>query len=598
MAFLWALIGEAGGSRGGDTPSTLNPPSIAEPASTVAGSTHDLTASFSLAALESAIAAGGTVVVPAGDLDIAGIAAPTPPAGGVRIVGQGKGVTRLVGGFSLTDYSDSGADVLLWFANRRIELVDLTVRKVRCGILGAGTGGSDALAGGNGPDADALNGYVGTRTLCGNNPTAGIFLKNVAFEECGRWLSIYNLDTFDDLYVTGCDFVDQWIGGQLRTEGSPNDGIFFYNTMWKDIVVPDSPPRADERGDWSFYHNIGFGSTSDINRSSTPHRNIRFEHCTWDGLTSLFDDTSYGNTIYANCVRFPVTGGEPDGCWARYCLVKNLGTDSTGGRPQHHNGGNPGLSSAVSYCKGGWLWDVCVFENIAWGNEALFNRKGGKVAGEWRHVNLRNCYIKGVYDNPAGTRSIIGPHPFYCSVDNVHIEDATLEEGIAPNGYGSAARGPISYTNITLKDISVTFNSDWGHLFHQGSSDSGDLPDITLENIKASGLSFAAADLRALLHVRDPTNSVRIRQCELDVAGSGATGFTLLEAADSIDTIDGTPEGAIVGVSPIYAQAGSAVSNASLGAYTGPTVTGADLSWMTEHVIGCISRPRDGDHRP
>jgi hypothetical protein len=237
-------------------------------------------------------------------------------------------------------------------------------------------------------------------------------------------------------------------------------------------------------------------------------------------------------------------------------------------------GGSNNVSTNVSYTKGYWRWEKSVFNGVS-GSEGLFNRKGGAISGDWPGQQLIDCWIENVYPEPDDpTRAILGPRAYNATVDNVYVKDATVSEGFWPNGYGNDYRGKTVAKNITIDGMEITTSSDWGHIFHQGSSTASDRPDFELENIKVRNISFAGGGLRALLHIRDTHGRVSIRRIDADVSGSGAGSFTLLEGNAPISSIDGTPTGVVRGVSQTFAQTGSNVANRSLARYSGPSITG------------------------
>lgn len=587
---------------------SLNPPSMVFPSSTISTqqATFDDPATFTVAAFETALSNGGVITFGAGTFDISGI---TPQAlNGVRIEGAGEGLTTLQGGFDVDAETSASTDVI-GIVNGRVEVEDITFDSVRSVLIASG---SAPPSGSGYPDTVALQSAAsGT-----NYPlpfTDGLAFRNVTVANSGRLMhgeegaATTNGNTdwggaaegarncyFFNVTIDNC-----WHAFCWRFHGAAKDWLFYNcyfrdcgHRAWSTVNGRNLCPGVRLNFD------TGGVSSADLTGGEMAE-NVRFEHCTFDGI--YFDTDPDGNTTDAWMYAIRLVNSY-EGCWVRDCYFKNIGYDSNGNQKN-----TAPETSGLVYFKGAMEFRRIAVNRLCGGDSGVFNFKNGwnatayNLDNSFRSQDFEDVYIQDIETIPQANRKdgigsdFTTKNVFLTAgscnprVVNFWLESGDTEIGCYPqfntNDANVSLIASSTTTDWTVNGLSA--NNAAASIIRCDGTSTTARPDITIDNVKVQIDSWTPNPCSLLSTVND-VGDVAITNCQVDVTGAGVTDVTLAEI-DGTNNLTSEPTGRIIGQSgTAYSQFGTNVTNQTLSDQ--PTApAGATLDWLfgASTIVGC-----------
>jgi len=440
------------------------------PASRVGGAvTHFTPASFSPAAFAEAVAQGGVIEFAPGRYEF-GAYAPSRPRRPVRLVGAGKGRTILA-----TD-RDFGGDYryenderrALLLARDRVELEGLTCVGWKYVV---GLSGGDHFAG---DDSAALFG-PGARGGTPTHFTAGVTLKDVAFDRCRRAVFGHGRLQVANVAAWGCDVVDGWAGFWLAVDRL--EGCHLYDCRFENIFSPGNRPSNGK----PWRAGAGLAICLNINRSnSIGTRDVVIESCTADVMTNYGrwragDDHDPGRARRHGDNACPETGflraTGADGLVLRNSIIRRVGVNAEGVPATL-----PVQLQAVYLKARGTLIDNVLFERC-FGWEGIVTTKGKAADATSGSITLSadttitNCVFK---DGIASLRLDRGPfgsvvtampgclfgktNTGHCRLDNNIVDNVSCRTAV----FGAVYNARFAPERLTARATTIRDCADVG----------------------------------------------------------------------------------------------------------------------------------------
>lgn len=567
----------------------LEPPSMPFPPSRIGGPVTRFPdpASFHVLAFEHALARGGTIVFGRGTFDISAIVPTALSAAGVRIEGQGKHRTTLRGDFRLDDNDNYATNSIVGILQGRLEIDGLTFDAVRAVFVGPQTHEGMYYY----PDRDGLVALAQHATL----PEIlrdGITLRNIHVRNSGRIGILMDIDHLDNVYIFDSKVSNCW--HVLDCDGDHGfQNWLIYNCKFENFIWFHNPNQSSGK-QWQgcvpgFNFHGDFGNT----KSAIAYDNIRFEYCTFNGMTCSIEDAEPAAHEPFRRLFWVRGGGFRRNCWFRNCLFKNLGYDKDGRRQTTYPYG-----VTVAYTKGNMLFENCIVDNGVGGGEAVFNTKGYRTTGDrFRNIWIKNWRRATIESRRDGLerdnipRGLIGVHRYELHVENMLVENC--EFGAITSGHYSPWQGKSVIKDVTVR--SCHFDPDEpGHYPAMQAVipcfAATESLELVAENLRIENVTHSHRDWLAVVQFEnDDIGSVAIRNVVMDLRGNGFDYASLLHK-DVGGEIVGVPTGRILGTpGDDYAITGESQRRARLGR-TSIAAPGARLDWVETSCVGCADR--------
>jgi hypothetical protein len=570
-------------------PPPLAPPSMPFPPSRVGGPVTHFPdpATFHVLAFEAALRRGGTIVFGRGTFDISAITPQALSSTGVRVEGQGKHRTTLRGNFSLRDDDNNAVNAIVGILQGRLEIENLTFAAVRAVFVGPQPNEGMYYY----PDRDGLVGLA-RHVALPEILRDGIALRNFRLRDSGRLGILMDIDHLDDVYMFDVEVLNCW--HVLDCDG--DNGFrnwLIYNCRFQNFVWFDNPNQRSGKQWQGCVPGFNFHGDFGNAKADIAYDNIRFEHCTFNGMTCLIADEAAAAHEPYRRLFWVRGGGFRNDCWFKNCLFKNLGYDQHGRQQTTYPYG-----VTVAYTKGNMLFENCIVDNGVGGGEAVFNTKGYTTAGDrFRNVWVKNWRRASVETRRDGLardnipRGLIGVHRYELLIDNLFVENC--EFGAITSGHYSSWQGDSVIKNVTIRNC--RFDSDEpGHYPAMRAVlpcfAANESLHLTVANVRIENVTHAQPEwLAAVQFENDPIGSIAVRDVVMDLRGNGFDYATLLHK--NVDgEVAAVPTGAIIGTDgAAYAITGAAQTPLRLEGTT-TAVAGATLDWAETTPIGYVDR--------